>query len=71
MDRLAPRRTPILCRQLQQNLIKKRGKRVQEGGLDHDPQKRKQTENNKQKKKKKDYGNLTRRNPLQSKLKSF
>jgi len=36
--RLAPRWTPIVCRQ-SQNLLKKGGK-IQEGGLDQNPQKK-------------------------------
>jgi len=48
--RLAPRRVPILCRQSQRKkFIKKRGKRVQEGGLGQNPQKKNKEQTEKQK----------------------
>jgi len=40
--RLAPRRTPILCRQSQIKILLKKGKKVHEGGLGQNSQKTKQ-----------------------------
>lgn len=55
--RLAPRRTPILCSQFQRNFLLNKGKkRVQEGGLCQNPQKKNKEQTEKQKTI--DYGNL-------------
>jgi len=71
--RLAPRRTPILCRQTQRKVLLKKGKK-KEGELGQNPQNKQETKRKKTEEKKKHettiYGTLERGNPLRSKKKS-